>query len=149
MKLLGSLSQEVGETIRLSVRVHRGRFAFLCVLAWLKVKSEQGFSLIEVMIVVAIFGILAAMGVSNYPELAEGVTRANARQQFEFDVRRARASASSEGAIAVLEIGMGGDSYSVGLDYAPFAAPPAPDEVLFTRELDSSITIGASDDDLL
>ncbi len=96
------------------------------------------------MVVVVIGFILSAIGLPGAVDLISSFERNVARSQLETDIRRVRSEALAAGARVQLTINGDGAGYSVGIDYIPYADPPAPDVVLYNQTLPSGITVYAT-----
>lgn len=107
-----------------------------------QLSTERGYSLLELLIVCVLFAILTHSALSGFPELMRSVNRNTARQQLEFDFKRARAEALSHGARGVLTVNASGTGYSLGIDYAPFDGTNDVD--VFTRELPTGVLLTLS-----
>lgn len=107
--------------------------------------SENGLGLTELIIGLVVFSILALIAIPTIPEVLGSLRRDQARQQLEFDLRRARTEAITEGARGIVTVAGDGASYTVGFDNVPYNNPVASDTVLLTRQLPDGITITASD----
>lgn len=104
--------------------------------------SQRGFSLIELLIVLSIISIVSGYFVLNFFNLNAAVEKSDVLQQFEYDLRRARAEAAGEGARGILKLAANGHSYTVGIDRPPYSsAPIQADTVLYTRKIPTHFTL--------
>ena len=106
---------------------------------------ESGYSLFELLLVCTLFGLLSQSALSTFPILMQGVHRNSARQEFESDLRRARSEALARGKRIILEISVGGNSYTIGEDAYPYSSDLTADDIFFTRTLPTGFTISSSD----
>jgi prepilin-type N-terminal cleavage/methylation domain-containing protein len=109
----------------------------------LKGRASLGMSLLELMVVLALISIVAAITLPQIPLLQESFSRIDAKAQLLQDLKRAQAQAITEGCRGVFRFAADSKSYSYGCDYLPYttANPPSPDTVVFMRKLPSRITI--------
>jgi prepilin-type N-terminal cleavage/methylation domain-containing protein len=107
-------------------------------------KNQQGMSIIELLVTVAVIGILCRIMTLSFVDFRESFSQNNSRFQLDADLRRLRNEAVAAGGRGVLTVSPDGTSYSLGLDYAPFATTAAPDRVIFTRKLPRNITLVTS-----
>ncbi|MDP9764285.1 pilus assembly FimT family protein [Deinococcus enclensis] len=77
--------------------------------------SKQGFTLIEVLVVIAILGILMAVGISNYARWRANSAVMEGAQQFARDVDRTRTSAKRENACWQIKLTSSSNSTSYQL----------------------------------
>lgn len=68
-------------------------------------KIQQGFSLAEVIIVIAIFGILAAFGVSSYTEMIQNTRIRTATESIQNGIQLARAEAVKRNSMIKFQLG--------------------------------------------
>lgn len=101
----------------------------------------MGFSPLELLVTMGIFTILSLMAATSLPVMKQSFDRKNARQQLEFDLRRAKNEAVSAGARGSLIFAADGKSYSFGIDISPYNNPAAADSVMFIRTLPTGITM--------
>lgn len=106
---------------------------------------EKGFSLIEVMVTLALATILLLFAIPDYTEMSEAVNRRAAREIIDADVARARGTAIAEGARAVITVSALNSGYTVGVDYLPYNNPPAADDLVFATQLPDNVELSVSD----
>ena len=90
-----------------------------------------------------ILAVIASIAFPDYGELAASFNRQNALNQIEFDFRRARGEALSTGTRGIISFSSGGNVYSYGFDYVPYASPAAAESEEFRRELPANITVAS------
>ena len=100
--------------------------------------------MLELLVVLATFSIISAIGASNLPSARSSFVRADARQQFKSDLQRMRAEAQASGGRILLTFNAAHSGYSVGVDYRPFSLSSVPDEILFQRKFESEISIAST-----
>lgn len=103
--------------------------------------SEGGMTLLELLVAMGLFSILAFAGALQFGELVGSFNRNNARHDLEFDISRIRSEAGAEGTRVVLVVGATRTSYSIGFDRLPYASPPVIEVPLFRRNLPNDVTI--------
>lgn len=101
-------------------------------------------SIIELLVTVAVIGILCRIMTLSFVDFKESFSQNNSRFQLDADLRRLRNEAVAAGARGVLTVSNDGSSYSLGLDYTPFATAAASDKVIFTRKLPKNVTLVTS-----
>ena len=101
-------------------------------------------SIIELLVTVAVIGILCRIMTLSFVDFKESFSQNNSRFQLDADLRRLRNEAVAAGARGVLTVSADGSSYSLGLDYTPFATTAASDKVFFTRKLPKNISLVTS-----
>ncbi len=108
--------------------------------------DPKGFTLIEVMISLAILGILAAASLSGTRETKASFDRFNARTQLFEDIKLAQAYSASQGCRGIMTLDPDGKGYNFGCDFLGYdtAAVPTPDSVTFQREVPGDISVTAS-----
>lgn len=106
------------------------------------VRAECGYTLMEMLISILILAVMSSMAVVNHSEMRRSFERSNARQEFEFALRRAQVEATREGTRVVFTQASG--AYQLGFDYIPYNDPPAHDSLVETIALPESITIAFS-----
>lgn len=105
-------------------------------------RHSSGFTIIEVLVVMAIFGILASFTQPGLVEMKASFDRMNAKQGFEYDLRRARSEALSKGVRIVITLAADGKSYTVGQDMLPYDTTNGEhDSLLFTTKLPGNVTL--------
>lgn len=100
-----------------------------------------GFTILEMMVSIAILAIMSAIAVVSHQGMDRSFQRSNARQEFEFALRRAQVEATGEGTRVVFNAPAGGTFYRFGFDYLPYNSPPAMDGTVATINLPDTITI--------
>lgn len=103
---------------------------------------DRGVTLLELLVAMSIFGILCSTATSYFPRLLESFSRNNARQAFEYDMRRAQKEATAEGARIIVT--PQSTYYTIGLDAYPYDANYTPDSILVRRNLPTGIRISAT-----
>ncbi len=108
--------------------------------------GSQGFTMLELLVVVFILAILANTAISATIATLKSIDKNTARVQIVQDIRRAQATAVTEGCRGIFAITIGGSSYTYGCDYLPYDTNPIPaaDTVIFTSDLPGNITVAAS-----
>lgn len=106
---------------------------------------DQGFSLIEMMVALAIAGLLSVTGVLGFRSTQESFDRMNARSFLLQDLKRAQAEAITWGCRGVFAISSDKTNYSYGCDFLPYdtSSTPTADRVFFARHLPYGITFQA------
>lgn len=79
-----------------------------------------GFILIELLTVMFILSVVAALAQPNLVELKASFDRKNARQNLEYDLRQARSEALSRSVRIITTLAADGKSYTVGEDVLPY-----------------------------
>lgn len=84
-------------------------------------KSQDGFSLIEVMVVCAVIGILSVVAIPSFNKLADTMRQRQGRAQVWTDIQRARQLAITRHSQVVMSIGVAPSttdqtSYSILID---------------------------------
>ena len=105
---------------------------------------NSGFSLLEILVTLVLLGLLANVALPEIDKLRTTLSKRQAENQFEVDLRRARAEALASGGRAVLWVASDNRSYSIGSDYLPFSGAGQADSTLYTTRLPSGITIVSS-----
>ena len=78
--------------------------------------KEEGFTLLELLIVMVVVGILAALGLSGYLNAQRNAQLSEASTQFATDLQRARSEAQRYNRDASLALNADGSSYTLTLD---------------------------------
>ncbi|MCB0333338.1 MAG: GspH/FimT family protein [Bdellovibrionales bacterium] len=104
-----------------------------------------GFSILEMMVTVAIASLLAAAAIPQYVELQNSFERSMFIQQLDNDIRRARSEAQAQGMRGILAVSEEGTEYSIGTDGLPTSESATPDTIVLTRDLGSRNTVSLSD----
>lgn len=106
----------------------------------------RGFTILELLVVMTLFAILAFIGLPSLSELSDSMNRANARSYLHQDLKRAQAETITQGCRGIVKIAPDGASYYFGCDYLDYdtAASPTPDKLIFTRYLPNRITVSSS-----
>ncbi len=105
----------------------------------------QGYTVFELVITLALIGLILAGLTPKLSQLLNSMDRNKAIQQVEFDLRRARIEAVSQGVRSIVNIQSDGKAYTVGLDYVPFSSTNTADSTLLTAKLPNKITISCSE----
>jgi prepilin-type N-terminal cleavage/methylation domain-containing protein len=110
-------------------------------------KSQDGFSLLELIVVLVILAIVSATSVAHIGDLGSSFNRWNSRTYIVQDLRYAQTKAISEGCRAIFDIAADAKSYSFGCDYLPYdySTPYSNDVTFFTRVLPGTIEINTDD----
>ncbi|MBX7144400.1 MAG: GspH/FimT family protein [Oligoflexia bacterium] len=105
----------------------------------------RGFTLLEVLVALCLLGMLTATAVPWVTKMKGSFDRRNARQGFEFDIRRARSEALSKGVRVVITVAANHKSYTIGRDVLPYdTANGNPDTVLSVTDLPDNVTLSFS-----
>ena len=107
-------------------------------------RLEQGFSMIEMVVVLAILAIVASSALPGYGQMFASFNRQNAVNQIEFDIRRARSEALADGTRGVIAFAGGGSEYSFGIDQLPYSNPAVANTQEFRRVLPKNVTASSS-----
>lgn len=75
--------------------------------------AQQGFTLLEVLVVLAVLGVLLGVGVSGYLKLMQRQQVAQAAQQLAQDIEAARAEVKRQGTCAVVRLPADSAIYNV------------------------------------
>lgn len=107
---------------------------------------EAGFTVIEMLIAIVILAILGKTAISMTVSTLDSADKSSAEVQVVQHLRRAQATAVTEGCRGIFATGNSGQSYSFGCDYLPYstATPPVPDSTFFNYYLPTGITISTS-----
>jgi len=110
-------------------------------------KGEVGVSLLEMLIVVAVLGILGSVALPRFSLLNDSFHRFNARAILVQDLKRAQAQALTEGCRGIFVMHSNNRGYRYGCDYLPYSpgATPEPDLVSFQRNLPPRVSMTVSD----
>ena len=110
-----------------------------------KSPEENGFTVLELMVVVSILAVVSLIAVPKVQELLEGFDKRDAQMALLQDLRLAQATTVEQGCQGILKIASDLRGYTYGCDYVPFStvSPPAWDATKFTRRLDSNVRISA------
>ena len=108
--------------------------------------EERGFTVMELMISVVILAILARSAVSMTTSTLDSADKSTSEVQVVQHLRRAQATAVTEGCRGIFSISNDARSYSFGCDYLPYstATPPVADTAFFQYYLPQGITISTS-----
>lgn len=106
-------------------------------------RRERAFTLLEVIVTLAIMALLSLATVLEVPALLDAFNERNARELFDQDLRRARAEATREGCRVLFQFESGGNIYKVGRDRPPYSSPAAVEEQIMVRNLPKNITVTA------
>ena len=98
----------------------------------------------ELTVTVSILLFFGAVAIPSYSEMNDSFDRNASRQQLDFDLKRLRNEAISNGSRGILTIAAGGTSYSYGFDELPYSNPPVADAVVIQRNLPGEITLTAT-----
>lgn len=110
--------------------------------------SSDGFTLLEVLVALTLFGVVLAAALPNLTEMKASFDRSNASKILEYDLRRARSEALSKGVRIIITLAADGRSYTVGEDMLAYDTSNGNyDSLLFTRELPQNITLSFSGSD--
>lgn len=109
-------------------------------------RNEFGFSLMELTVVLAVAALVVLQAMPALVDMQFGIDQASARDILEYDISRAKSEAVSSGARVIVNMNTDGSGYTVGLDRAPVADPPAIEEIIFTRTLPNEVFLNFSDE---
>jgi prepilin-type N-terminal cleavage/methylation domain-containing protein len=104
---------------------------------------QQGFTIAEVIVTVAILSLVLGMGLPQLGKWRDSFDRHTARQQVEFDLKRAKAESASNGSRGIFVVDDDLSTYTFGVDLLPYNDPPEFDRAVFSRNLPGSITFSA------
>lgn len=107
--------------------------------------DDSGFSIIEVISAIAISSILLAVVENSYSKISNSLNKSMTLEQIKSDFSRARSLALSKSGRVVLLIDNDNNSYSFGIDYAPFNSPAAADSNLFQTTFPKQISVVESE----
>lgn len=111
--------------------------------------NHKGFSILEMMIIVAIVGILSAIAIPNFQVWVANQRLRNSVAQLEGDLQVARITAINRNVPVTVLFNQGAGSYTVFVDdgtgggTARNLAREAGEVLLFQRSLDSGVTFSA------
>lgn len=105
--------------------------------------NEKGTTLTELLVVMAIGGIIGATALYRYVIPESVFDRMQARDIFVQDVKRAQAEAITQGCRGIFTVAGDGRSYTYGCDFLSYDTtnPPAPDSTSFSRTLPGSVSL--------
>lgn len=84
-----------------------------------RARGREGFTLLELLIVIVVVGILVSLGFSSFINAQRNAQLQEATAQFATDLQRARSTAQRYNRSANLVLGQDGSSYTLTLDGAP------------------------------
>jgi hypothetical protein len=106
--------------------------------------AQVGSTIFELLITLAVTGIMASVAMLGFSTVRSSFDKSESKYQLQADLKLLRNAALELGAHAFLVINQTGSSYSVAIDYAPYAVPPNAERILFSRPLPSGITLSVS-----
>ena len=105
----------------------------------------SGITMLEVLIALALFGVLAKVAAPAIVELKASFDRNAAKQGFEYDLRRARSEALSKGVRVIITLAADGKSYAVGDDLLAYDTTNGVADIpLFNSTLPKGVTLSFS-----
>ncbi len=113
----------------------------LWILENLKCTSQGGFTLLELLVTIAILGVSIAASSSKISEIARSFNRHNARYQLESNILRYRVAAQASGARVVMNSNNSGRSFTFGYDRLPFSDEGVADEIISTITMPVGISV--------
>ena len=107
--------------------------------------SSSGFSLMELLVTLLILAIIGIQAQPSLAALKASFDRNNAKNSFEYDLRRARSEALSKGVLIIITVSSDKKSYTVGSDALSYDTTNGNhDALLYTSELPPNITLDFS-----
>lgn len=110
-------------------------------------KKSAGFSLIDLLVAIAIMGIIGFLGLPQIRNISASFDRLNARTIFIQDLKQAQAKALTEGCRGIFTFYPDYTGYSFGCDYLAYdtSSPPRADTLAFSRSFPTGISVTPSD----
>lgn len=111
-----------------------------------KLKRLAGFTMLELMVALAIVGVVAYIGVPQLSGISSSFSRLNARTVFLQDLKRAQAQSLTEGCRGIFSVDDDNSGYSFGCDYLAYdeSETPSADIVTFRRNLPDRVRMNVS-----
>jgi prepilin-type N-terminal cleavage/methylation domain-containing protein len=106
--------------------------------------GNRGFSLLEILVVLALLGIIFVFASPQLSSSTPAVERANVFKELRFDISRARTEAAAKGVRTIIAIGEDGKSYSLGYDYLPYNDPIEADDSFLDVNLPNTVSLASS-----
>ena len=109
----------------------------------LSVSRSRGFSLMDLIISMFMFAIVSLIAAPRLSALYDSINKRNAEVLVLQDVRLAQAKSVEQGCRGIFSIATNGKSYTFGCDYVPYSTTTVADQIVYTRNLPSKITMSA------
>lgn len=107
-------------------------------------RAQRGSTIFELLITLAVSGIMASVALLGFGSVRSSFDKSESKYQLQADLKLLRNAALELGARTFLVVNQTGTSYSVAIDYAPYAAAPIAERILFSRPLPSGVTLSLS-----
>lgn len=108
---------------------------------YFKQRNQSGFSILETLIVILISSMTLIVSSPTYRKILSSIDKSMTLEQIKADFSRARSLALSRGGRVILSVDNDNNSYSFGIDYAPFSSPAVADLNLFETKIPEQISI--------
>ena len=107
------------------------------------ISHSRGFSLMDLIIAMFMFAIVSLIAAPRLSALYDSINKRNAEVLILQDVRLAQAKSVEQGCRGIFAIATNGKSYTFGCDYVPYSTTTVADQIIYTRNLPSKITMTA------